>query len=847
MPLSPGDKLGPYEILAPIGAGGMGEVYRARDSRLGRDVALKILPAEVAQDPVRRARFEQEARAVAALNHPNIVAVYDVGEGYFVSELVDGKSLRGAKFSQRKTLDIAAQVASGLAAAHAAGIVHRDVKPANILVTRDGRAKILDFGLARIRSTKAVSALDQTVTAHTEPGTFIGTVSYMSPEQVRGLDVDHRSDIFSFGVMLHGMLGGMRPFHGETTVDTMQAILRQEPPELPDTIPPVLRDIVMRCLEKEPGQRFQSAKDLEFVLLRSTGRSGSSSAVTPPLRGAIWRWPAALFVGVFLAFGAGVWLSRASKPPRWSGALLPVASAASCPRLSPDGQTLAFTPFVSGVTQVAVMTPASGDIAVLTHTTADGSVEQVSWSTDGNRLYFDRMTDVPRGIYSVPKLGGREQLLLEDASNPEALADGSLLVTRLNAARKHQVFRFWTDSGRVEALPVLLKMVGDRSIMRVFPDGKTAVAYGTAANGTGRRPALYRIEISSGAVRLIDPGPPEGAEVGGLAVTRDGKRVLFATSRRSAYAVNSIPADGNGPSQELLLLTGAAYSLDVGPDGSIYLDQWHRASTLLRFSASGGHAEQFAEFPARVLNREDIAVLQDGRTVVSQHIGASTRLLALEPGKDPTPLIYTREPTGSPVAQDGPGHVVFLVGTPPEIGVASVSNGQILRRIPFNHGEITALAATPDGGTIFCAAGGMVWAIPEAGESKELRPGDAIAVDPAGKFLLVEVGETPVIRLIRVPLDGSREQEIPRGETGRPASSLTPNAIARDGRILTPMGGSTWNWPAGILDPSTGRYTRIPLDRDVDYHALAWAPEGHIVALASGAETTIWRFTPEVK
>jgi serine/threonine protein kinase len=388
MALPAGSKLGPYEIVAPLGAGGMGEVYRARDSRLGRDVALKILPSEVARDPARRVRFEQEARAVAALNHPNIVAVYDVGEGYFISELVDGESLRGAKFSLRKTVNIAAQIAGGLAAAHAAGIVHRDLKPANILVTRDGRAKILDFGLARIRPTKAVSPLDQTLTVHTEPGTFMGTVNYMSPEQVRGLDADHRSDIFSFGVVLHGMLSGARAFHGETSVDTMQAILRHDPPELPDTVPPLLRDIVTRCLEKEPGQRFQSAKDLEFALLRSTGRSGS--AVSPPRRGVAWRWPAALALCACLAFGAGVWFRRAPQPPRWSGALLPVASAASCPRLSPDGQTLAFTPFVSGVTQVAVMTPASGDIAILTHATADGSAEQVSWSADGTRLYFDR-------------------------------------------------------------------------------------------------------------------------------------------------------------------------------------------------------------------------------------------------------------------------------------------------------------------------------------------------------------------------------------------------------------------------------------------------------------------------
>ena len=193
-------------MVSPLGAGGMGEVYRARDPRLNRDVALKILPAEVAADPSRRQRFEIEARAVAALSHPNIVAVYDVGEGYIVSELVDGEPLRGARFGLRKTLDIAAQIASGLAAAHAAGVVHRDLKPENILLTRDGRAKILDFGLARM--TQAPGHPDTTMPAPlTGPGVVMGTVGYMSPEQVRGLDADHRSDIFSFGVVLHEMLG----------------------------------------------------------------------------------------------------------------------------------------------------------------------------------------------------------------------------------------------------------------------------------------------------------------------------------------------------------------------------------------------------------------------------------------------------------------------------------------------------------------------------------------------------------------------------------------------------------------------------------------------------------------
>src|SRR5450755_2932125 len=231
MPLAPGTRLGPYEISTPLGDGGMGEVYRARDARLGRDVALKILPAEVAGDASRRQRFELEAQAVAALSHPNIVAVHDVGTEngvfYIVSELVDGESLRSAKFGLRKTL----QIASGLGAAHAAGIVHRDLKPDNILLTRDGRVKILDFGLAKLTPTQAPSAAGaDTMTMNTGPGMVMGTVGYMSPEQVRGLDVDNRSDIFSFGVILHELLTGKRAFHGETSAETMTAILKQDPP-----------------------------------------------------------------------------------------------------------------------------------------------------------------------------------------------------------------------------------------------------------------------------------------------------------------------------------------------------------------------------------------------------------------------------------------------------------------------------------------------------------------------------------------------------------------------------------------------------------------------------------------
>ncbi|MEP6767601.1 MAG: serine/threonine-protein kinase, partial [Acidobacteriota bacterium] len=243
MPLSSGSRLGPYEILSPIGAGGMGEVYRAKDPRLGREVAIKVLPASFSADPDRLRRFEQEARAAGILNHPNITAVYDIGSDeagapYVVSELLEGETLRsrmaGGALSPRKALEYALQIAHGLAAAHEKGIVHRDLKPENLFVTRDGRVKILDFGLAKLTHAEEGSQVTNlpTATAGTEPGVVLGTLGYMSPEQVRGRPADPRSDIFSFGAILYEMLSGKRAFHGDSAADTMSAILREDPPDL---------------------------------------------------------------------------------------------------------------------------------------------------------------------------------------------------------------------------------------------------------------------------------------------------------------------------------------------------------------------------------------------------------------------------------------------------------------------------------------------------------------------------------------------------------------------------------------------------------------------------------------
>jgi serine/threonine protein kinase len=316
--LGAGAKLGNFEIVELLGRGGMGEVWRARDARLKRDVAIKVLPAATARDPDRIARFEREARAASALNHPNIVAVHDIGcdngTYWIATELVHGDTLRrmieASPLPASKAVDIATQVANGLAAAHAAGLVHRDLKPDNIMVTRDGHVKILDFGLAKQRRV----AQGSTTTDLTDEGVVLGTAGYMSPEQVRGEAVDHRSDLFSFGVVLYEMLCGKRAFAGDSSVEVMHAILKDEPAELPASVPAALGRIVRRCLEKDPDRRFQSAADLAFALHPS---SPSLQRAAAPKSRARLKW-AALTAAV-VAAAALYWLSRPLPPPRVTG------------------------------------------------------------------------------------------------------------------------------------------------------------------------------------------------------------------------------------------------------------------------------------------------------------------------------------------------------------------------------------------------------------------------------------------------------------------------------------------------------------------------------------------------
>jgi serine/threonine protein kinase/Tol biopolymer transport system component len=471
-------RMGRYEIHSLLGAGGMGEVYRARDPKLNRDVAIKVLPAAFCADSERLRRFEQEAQAAGALNHPNILAIYDVatheGAPYVVSELLEGETLRerlkAAALPARKALDYALQIARGLAAAHEKGIVHRDLKPENLFLTKEGRIKILDFGLAKLieprGSTKAQTELP-TGPLNTDPGTVIGTAGYMSPEQVRGQLVDHRSDIFSFGVILYEMLAGERPFRGESAVETLNAILKEDPPELSaasNTIAPALERIMRHCLEKNPDERFQAARDLAFAIEALSGHSGTSAPrldalplLEQPNRRERLAWIIAsiLLVGFLMAIGfIFAQLRRApaeANPIRFSVSL-PEKTVVTTDveqhnlSISPDGRRLAFIA-TSGGQQMVWVRPLEAQPLAGTENAispfwspdsrfigffADGKLKKIeagggavqtlcdvpegdntgTWGRDGVIL-FDGNSAGFRGIYHVSAAGGAPAPLMK--------------------------------------------------------------------------------------------------------------------------------------------------------------------------------------------------------------------------------------------------------------------------------------------------------------------------------------------------------------------------------------------------------------------------------------------------
>jgi len=448
MPLAANSKLGPYEIKSRLGVGGMGEVYRAHDSRLNRDVAIKVLRGDGTYAD-QRSRFEREARTLAAFSHPNIVAVYDFGiengQQYIVSELLDGESLRallkGEPVPVRRLIEISAQVADGLSAAHRAGIVHRDLKPENIMLAKDGRAKILDFGLARKTRPASSPTLpvgsDETFVPDTQnltsAGSVLGTAAYMSPEQALGQETDYRSDQFSFGLILYEMASGKQAFGKPSSIETMAAIVREEPPPIEEKLPPPLKWIIDRCLAKEPEQRYQSTRDLYGDLrnLRdhfSEAYSATETFAAIQTKAAPINWK--LITGVAAGFLlAGALVSYLLESPRSDLAnyrYIPLASDANAAVWSPDGKAVAYSGQVKGIAQVFLRYLNSPTPVQLTH--GIYPMRPLGWSSDKGHLILAESADTK--IYSLATVGGEPDFIFKAPCHVCDLSrDGKALAT----------------------------------------------------------------------------------------------------------------------------------------------------------------------------------------------------------------------------------------------------------------------------------------------------------------------------------------------------------------------------------------------------------------------------------
>jgi hypothetical protein len=871
MPLSPGDRLGPYEILGDLGAGGMGVVYRARDTTLGREVAIKVLPHLFAADPERLARFKREARLLASLNHPHIGAIYGFedaeGAPALVLELVEGETLaerlQRGRLPATQALTIATQIAQALEAAHERGIVHRDLKPANVKITPDGVVKVLDFGLAKVAAGDGSGPdLTQlpTVTADgTREGTRLGTAAYMSPEQARGQDVDRRTDIWAFGVVLYEMLAGHRPFEGETVSDTMAAVLRGEPDwgRLPGDTPPALRTLLRRLLEKDPKRRLRDVADTFLSDVTITETSGPPP-VAAHARVSIGVWAIVVALAIALAASLGWRTASPSLDRSWSGELLGGPPMAAGARLSPDGTTLAFQAWINGLNQVAIMTPESGDWTVLTNDRSRGQILDLSWSPDGTRIYFDRYLGAPLGVFSVPVLGGDARPVAADAMYPKALPDGSLLIVRLNTDRRLQLERFLPDTGRGDPLPAFWRTNVGWPLVAAFPDGKEAAFYGLPGDAEASDGySINVLDLTTRQTRLLSASVNivQGAFPGGLAVSSDGTRILADDSSGDLHRVMSIARDGAGDPQTLLTLSAPSAYLASGPDESIYADQIVGRAEVLRFPVSGGTPERIAGIssgfgggigvPPSILN------LPDGRILLSTRVSGRLRLMVAGADREARPLLETPAESSTPAVVMGDDEVAFMADTAPNqtIAMASLTSGRILRRLEGTRGaSIEGMAVSSDRQTIFYGSRGTIWAIPaNDGPPRKVHEGDAVAVDPRTDDLIVQQFDAKGARLIRVAPDGGRAQAVPfEGDVFLALFPMSGTAVGRDGRILVEITGRDfWSFRPGLVDPKTGRLEPIPLDYTGDVLSPAWSQKGDVIAAGSSIASSMWRFRRE--
>jgi eukaryotic-like serine/threonine-protein kinase len=703
MSLRSGTKLGPYEIQSSIGAGGMGEVYRARDSRLSRDVAIKILPPSFSADPDRLQRFALECRATAALNHPNILSIFDIGEDraapYVVSELLEGETLRDrlreGPLTSRKAIDYARQIANGLAAAHEKGITHRDLKPENLFITNDGRVKILDFGLAKLTHPEADQSGDApTQQIATDAGTVMGTVGYMAPEQVRGKPADPRSDIFAFGAILYEMLSGKRAFHGDSPVDTMSAILKEDPPDLTETnrnISSALERIVRHCLEKNPAERFQSARDLAFNLEAltdvSTSSRGGIKALPLEEEKSVRRWllPVLASLLILTSWAAIYFLAHrgAAANPTFHEVTFRNGTIWDA-RFAPDGQTIIYgaawdgqpseifsTRFDSsdsrsvGLPSAQILAISSkGEMAINLHPTP-----------------FAHFTEAGT-LAQVPLAGGAPREVLENVMWADWGPDGqSLAVVRAgNGVISHLEYPIGN---------VIYEPQGWVSHVRFSPGGDfLAIADHVLGGDDGR------------IVILDAHGNPKAhssfyTSVEGLAWSPNGKEVWFTAipggSARSIYAL-----DFSGKERLIYRAPGGLIIHDISRTGTVLLTADKTRISLFALPPGETHERALSWFDWSLLS--DIS--PDGKTIIFSETGEAvgTNYSMFMRKTDGSPAIRLGDGGFGKLSPDGKW-VVVEDGDPAKLMLLPTGVGEP-RQLVDNKVHHSNAAWVPDGKSI---------------------------------------------------------------------------------------------------------------------------------------------------
>jgi len=703
--IQPGTRLGRYEIQSLIGEGGMGQVYRATDTALAREVAIKILPPDVVRASDRLKRFEVEAKAAGALNHPNILAIHDVGTHndapYVVSELLDGETLRERLKSNplplRKSVDYAVQIARGLSAAHAKGIIHRDIKPENLFITKDGHVKILDFGIAKLTNPLGEFGSEpesETMRMDTHPGILLGTAGYMAPEQVRGEVADHRADIFSFGAVFYEMLSGKRAFHGDSPIETMSAILSQEPPELTGTnrhIPTAFERTARHCLEKRADDRFQSAKDLVFdleALASGSTISGSTLTTSPAVRGQRRkRIGVVSAIALVLAALAGAFLlgrgSGPAKLPSYHQLTFRRGTIWSA-RFAPDGSSIVYSAAWNGSSSDLYATQKD---SLESRALGLPNAEILGISSQGemavllNRNYLGHFT--ARGTLArMPLTGGTPREVLEDVQAADWSPDGQNLA----------IVRYLEGRNRLE-FPigkVLYETAGWISHVRVSPKGDM-IAFLDHQLQWDDRGWVNVIDLSGNKRSLTEEW--SGAE--GLAWSPKGDEVWFTAAKEGEpFALHMVPLSGQD--RVVQRLPNDSVLNDISRDGRLLLSIVQFSSDVIGLPA-GETKERDLSWLDNVRVRD---ISTDGQMFTFSHFGA---------GSGTNYSVYLRKTDGSsPPVKLGDGAawalspdskwVLAILSTPPQIVLLPTGAGE-LKRIERGGIDIYGLGASwfPDG------------------------------------------------------------------------------------------------------------------------------------------------------